>query len=47
MEDAVELKMATKEEKVQLTAWKTYRVLLSRVDPDQAPDITWPVRPAQ
>ncbi|MNL56144.1 Caudovirales tail fiber assembly protein [compost metagenome] len=47
LEDAVELKMATKEEKAQLTAWKTYRVLLSRVDPDQAPDITWPARSAQ
>lgn len=47
LEDAVELKMATQEEKAQLTTWKTYRVLLSRVDPDKAPGITWPVRPAQ
>ncbi|MFN1149465.1 tail fiber assembly protein [Serratia liquefaciens] len=45
MEDAVELKMATKEEKVQLTAWKTYRVLLSRIDPAKASSMEWPKKP--
>lgn len=42
LQDAVDLDMATDEEKTQLTAWKKYRVLLSRVDTSTAPDITWP-----
>lgn len=43
--DAVELEMATEEEKTRLTAWKKYRVLLSRINPDDAPDITWSNKP--
>ncbi|EMM9642004.1 tail fiber assembly protein [Providencia rettgeri] len=45
LQDAVDLGMATDEEKAQLTAWKTYRVLLNRVDTSTAPDIDWPQKP--
>ncbi len=40
--DAVELGIATDEEIASLKAWKTYRVLLNRVDPNDAQNITWP-----
>lgn len=46
LQDAVDLDMATDDEKAQLTAWKKYRVLLNRVDTSTAPDITWPDVPA-
>lgn len=46
LQDAVDLGMATDEELAQLKAWKTYRVLLSRVDISSAPDIDWPPLPA-
>ncbi|CAB5587809.1 Caudovirales tail fibre assembly protein [Providencia rettgeri] len=42
---AVDLNMATEEEKVSLTAWKKYSVLLNRVDTSTEPDIEWPVKP--
>lgn len=45
LNDAIELDIATDEEKELLRKWKTYRVLLSRIDPTQAPDIDWPVAP--
>nr|ELR5039333.1 tail fiber assembly protein [Providencia stuartii]ELR5082438.1 tail fiber assembly protein [Providencia stuartii] len=45
LQDAVDLDMATDEEKAQLTAWKKYRVLLNRVDTSTAPDIDWPEKP--
>lgn len=45
LQDAVDLDMATTEEAARLTAWKKYRVLLSRIDPNQAPNITWPTKP--
>ncbi|KTS74273.1 tail fiber assembly protein [Pantoea stewartii] len=45
LQDAVDLDMATDEEKMQLTAWRKYRVLLNRVDASAAPDITWPSIP--
>ncbi len=45
LQDAVDLGMATDDEKTQLTAWKKYRVLLNRVDTSRAPDITWPSKP--
>lgn len=45
LQDAVDLGMATDEEKAQLTAWKTYRVLLNRADTSTAPDIDWPEKP--
>jgi len=46
LQDAVDLDMATDDDVQSLTAWKKYRVLLSRVNPDDAPDIEWPVKPA-
>ncbi|MBS4238809.1 hypothetical protein GNP09_17690 [Escherichia coli] len=33
------MEIATEEEKALLAAWKTYRVLLNRVDTSVAPDI--------
>ncbi|SUC31993.1 Bacteriophage tail assembly protein [Providencia rettgeri] len=45
LQDAVDLGMATDEEKAQLMAWKKYRVLLNRVDTSLAPDINWPEKP--
>ncbi|WP_323867776.1 tail fiber assembly protein [Xenorhabdus szentirmaii] len=42
---AVDLEMATNAEKITLTAWKKYCVLLNRVDCSAAPDIDWPKAP--
>ncbi|HDR2889428.1 TPA: tail fiber assembly protein [Enterobacter asburiae] len=44
-QDAVELGIATEQEQAMYTAWKTYRVLLNRVDTSTAPNITWPEKP--
>lgn len=46
LQDAVDLGMATEAEETSLTAWRTYRVLLSRVDTSAAPDVVWPELPA-
>ena len=45
LQDAVELGIATDEEAAQLQLWKRYRVLLSRVDTNKAPDVDWPITP--
>jgi hypothetical protein len=45
LQDAIDLNMATDDEKALLTAWKKYRVLLMRIDTATAPDITWPEQP--
>lgn len=54
LQDAVDLDMATAEEatrlaaaKAELTAWKRYRILLSRVEaqPEFPTTIDWPVKP--
>lgn len=45
LQDAVDLGMATDDEAALLTAWKKYRVMLSRVDTSTAPDIEWPEAP--
>lgn len=45
LQDAIDLDMATDEEKAQLIEWKKYRVLLNRVDTSTAPDIEWPEKP--
>lgn len=45
LQDAVELDMATEEEKSSYDAWRKYRVLLTRVDTSLAPDIDWPEPP--
>ncbi|WP_404684509.1 tail fiber assembly protein [Raoultella terrigena] len=46
LSDAVELGIQTDDEVVQLTEWKKYRVALSRIDTNSAPDIAWPEIPA-
>ncbi|MCP6111384.1 tail fiber assembly protein, partial [Klebsiella pneumoniae] len=43
LQDAVNLNMATDDEKSRLTALQAYWVLLNRVDTSLAPDISWPV----
>ncbi|EPT8872297.1 tail fiber assembly protein [Cronobacter dublinensis] len=45
LQDAVNLGIATDEEKMRLTEWLQYRVLLNRIDTSAAPDITWPETP--
>lgn len=45
LQDAVDLDMATDEEKAALTNWKTYRVNLMRVDTSVVP-VNWPVQPS-
>ncbi|MGV7959651.1 tail fiber assembly protein [Photorhabdus tasmaniensis] len=45
LQDAVDLDIATKEEKIALSAWKEYRVMLNRVDISQENDIDWPEQP--
>lgn len=44
--DAVDLGMATEAEAELLSHWRRYRVQLSRIDLDAAPDINWPELPA-
>ena len=39
LQDAVDLEIATAEERSLLEAWNKYRVLLNRVDTSTAPDI--------
>ncbi|HGJ5865627.1 MAG TPA: tail fiber assembly protein [Arsenophonus nasoniae] len=45
LQDAIDLNMATDEECKNLMEWKTYRVLLSRIDISIAPNIEWPKLP--
>ncbi|CAI0830230.1 Caudovirales tail fibre assembly protein [Serratia rubidaea] len=45
LQDAVEFGDATDAEQTALTEWKKYRLALSRIDVNQAPDISWPTRP--
>lgn len=45
LQDAIELGMATEEEKSRYDAWRKYRVLLTRVDIFQYPEIVWPEKP--
>lgn len=42
LQDAVDLGMATDDEKARFNAWRKYRVLLARVDTSTAPAIIWP-----
>lgn len=42
LQDAVDLGIATEEEKTQLLAWKTYRVMVNRVDTSKP---VWPEMP--
>lgn len=43
---AVKFGIATDEEKIRLEALEKYTVLLSRVNPNDAPEIEWPIVPA-
>lgn len=43
---AVDLDIATANEKRLYDEWRKYHVLLNRVDTTQAPNIVWPVSPA-
>ncbi|MDR5610609.1 MULTISPECIES: tail fiber assembly protein [unclassified Arsenophonus] len=45
LQDAIDLQIATEEEEQRLVAWKTYRILLNRVDISAAPEIDWPEVP--
>jgi len=45
LDDAVSLGMATDDESAALLAWKAYRVQLSRVELESAPEIDWPLAP--
>ncbi|WP_387691019.1 tail fiber assembly protein [Photorhabdus sp. RM71S] len=45
LQDSVDLEVATDSEKAALLEWKKYRVLLTRVDVNQAPDVEWPEVP--
>ncbi|WP_434524389.1 tail fiber assembly protein [Photorhabdus asymbiotica] len=45
LQDTVDLNIATEAEKTALLEWKKYRVMLSRVDISQAPNIEWPEQP--
>ncbi|MCT8350023.1 tail fiber assembly protein [Photorhabdus temperata] len=46
LQDAIDLGIATNEEKKLLLAWKRYRVLLSRIDTSLVSEINWPEKPA-
>ncbi|MBA3145104.1 tail fiber assembly protein [Salmonella enterica] len=47
LQDAVDLDIATDDEKAQLDEWKKYRVQVNRVDTSTAPKIDWPKKPEQ
>lgn len=45
LQDAIDTNIATQQEKTLLQEYKTYRVLLNRIDVNKAPDIEWPIKP--
>jgi hypothetical protein len=45
LERAEKYGIATQEELSNLERWEKYSVLLSRINPNDAPDIEWPVMP--
>ncbi|HHR5846964.1 TPA: tail fiber assembly protein [Providencia alcalifaciens] len=45
LQDAVDLGIATDEEREQLRAWKEYRVEVNRVDAGLGASVNWPVKP--
>ncbi|MCC8421490.1 tail fiber assembly protein [Photorhabdus thracensis] len=45
LQDSVDLEVATDSEKEALLEWRKYRVLLTRVDVNQAPNVEWPEVP--
>ncbi|HGE8473275.1 TPA: tail fiber assembly protein [Serratia marcescens] len=46
LQDADDLAIVTEEEAAQLRLWKTYRVQLNRINPQDAPETDWPLPPA-
>lgn len=45
LQDAADLEIATDKEAASLKAWKTYRVMVNRIDTSKAPNIEWPKAP--
>ena len=45
LQDAVDSQMASEQEARLLVEWKKYRVLVNRIDIEQAPNIEWPKQP--
>lgn len=45
LRDAVDLLLASADERARYDAWRRYRVMLMRVETAQAPDIVWPETP--
>ena len=45
LQDAVDSQIATEQEIQLLAEWKKYRVLVNRIDIEQAPNIDWPNNP--
>ena len=45
LQDAIDADIATDAEKTRVAALKKYRVLLTRIDVNQAPNIEWPIAP--
>ena len=45
LQDAVDSQIASEQEAQLLAEWKKYRVLVNRIDIDQAPNIDWPNNP--
>ncbi len=45
LQDAVDLNIATEHELESLREWKKFRVLVNRINFDDAPEIVWPVMP--
>ncbi|WP_334473502.1 tail fiber assembly protein [Arsenophonus sp. PmNCSU2021_1] len=45
LQDAIDLDMATEEEKKRLIVWKRYRVLVNRIETSTTQEITWPKPP--
>ena len=45
LQDAVDSQIASEQETQLLVEWKKYRVLVNRIDIEQAPNIEWPNQP--
>jgi len=45
LQDAVDSQIASEQEMQLLIEWKKYRVLINRIDIEQAPNIEWPNKP--
>ena len=45
LQDSIDFDIAEDGDEEKLKAWKKYRILLNRIDVNQAPDIEWPEKP--